>query len=161
MAKAKSPVPEGYHTVTAALVLDDTARAIEWYVRALGAEEVTRATAPDGRIMHAEIRIGDSRIMLNDEMMGSKSARTLGGSPMSLWLFVTDCDALYARAVGAGATGTMPPDDMFWGDRHGQVVDPFGYRWSIATRKEDLTPAETQEREKAWLAKMAASGGKF
>src|SRR6476469_11170629 len=103
MAKAQSPIPAGHHTVTPQLTLDDTAKAIDWYKKALGAEEVSRAAGPDGKIMHAEIRIGDSRIMLNDEMGGGKSARSLGGSPMSLWLYVEDCDTLFNRAISAGA----------------------------------------------------------
>src|SRR3982750_1903117 len=103
MAKSKSPVPEGYHTVTPQLTLDNAAPAIEWYKKALGAEEVSRAVGPDGKIMHAELRIGDSRIMLNDAMMGGKGPKACGGSPASLWLYVEDCDALFNRAVAAGA----------------------------------------------------------
>src|SRR5215212_5355389 len=103
MAKAKNAVPEGHHTVTPQLILDNTAQAIDWYKKALGAEEVARAVGPDGKIMHAEIRVGDSRIMLNDEMGGAKSAKAMGGSPASLWLYVEDCDALFNRAVAAGA----------------------------------------------------------
>src|SRR3977135_3521942 len=102
-SRAKSAVPEGFHSVTPQLTLDNAAQAIDWYKRALGAEEVSRAEGPDGKIMHAEIRIGDSRIMLNDEMGGAKSAKAAGGSPASLWLYVEDCDALFNRAVGAGA----------------------------------------------------------
>ena len=122
MANAKSPVPEGFHTVTPMLLLDDAARAIEWYKKALGAEEMSRAVAPDGKIMHAELRIGDSRIMMNDAMMGAKGPKAMGGSPASLWIYVPDCDALYNRAVAAGAQ--LPPSgpmgrmaDQFWGDR--------------------------------------------
>jgi PhnB protein len=149
MTKAKKPVPEGYHTVTPQLTLENTEQAIEWYKKALGAEEVSRAAGPDGKIMHAEIRVGDSRLMLNDEMGGGKSARAMGGSPMSLWLYVEDCDALFNRAIGAGAKVAGPMGqiaDQFWGDRSGTVTDPFGYRWSIATHKEDLTRAEMEKR---------------
>src|SRR5436305_10640856 len=103
MAKAKSAVPQGHHTVTPQLTLDDAAQAIEWYKKALGAEEVSRATGPNEKIMHAEIRIGDSRIMLNDVMMGAKSPKSLGGSPASLWVYVEDCDTLFNRAVSSGA----------------------------------------------------------
>ena len=103
MAKAKKAVPEGYHTITPQLTLDNAAQAIEWYKRALGAEEVARATGPDGKILHAEVRIGDSRIMLNDAMMGGKGPKAIGGSPSSLWIYVEDCDALFNRAVAAGA----------------------------------------------------------
>jgi uncharacterized glyoxalase superfamily protein PhnB len=161
MAKAKSAVPDGYHTVTASLVLDDSAKAIEWYKRAFGAEERARSIGPDGRIMHAEIQIGDSRVMLNDAMMGGKSAREFGGSPASLWIYVTDCDAFFNRAVASGAQPMMPLADMFWGDRFGAIIDPFGYRWSIATRAEDLTVDEIQQREAAWLKEFAAKGGNF
>jgi PhnB protein len=147
MAKAKSAVPEGFHTVTPQLTLESAARAIEWYKQALGASEVTRAVAPDGRIMHAEIRLGDSRIMLNDPVLGAKGPAALGGSPASLWIYVEDCDALFNRAVGAGAQVRMPLGDQFWGDRCGSVLDPFGYMWTLATRKDDLTPEEMKARE--------------
>jgi PhnB protein len=160
MAKAKKAVPEGYHTVTAALTLDDTSAAIEWYRKALGAEEVTRSVGPDGKIMHAEIRLGDSRVMVNDAVMGGKSAKGYGGSPASLWVYVEDCDKLYASAVANGAEAQMPVADMFWGDRFGSVQDPFGYRWSFATHKEDLTPAEIEQRQIAWYKEFAAKGGK-
>src|SRR5436190_22833080 len=147
MAKATRAVPEGHHTVTPHLVLDNAVEAIEWYKKALGAEEMGRAMGPDGKVMHAELRIGDSRIMLNDAMMGGKGPKALGGSPASLWLYVDDCDALFNRAVAAGAQVKMPIGDQFWGDRCGTVADPHGYNWSIATHKEDLTPEEMQQRQ--------------
>src|SRR2546428_11867656 len=103
MAKAKNAVPEGLHTVTPQLTLDNAAQAIDWYKKALGAEEVSRAGGPDGKIMHAELRIGDSRIMMNDAMMGGKGPKAIGGSPASLWLYVEDCDGMFNRAVGEGA----------------------------------------------------------
>jgi PhnB protein len=156
MAKAKRAVPEGYRTVTPVLVLDDAAAGIDWYKKALGAEEITRALGPDGKIMHAELQIGDSRVMVNDAIMGMKGPKALGGSPASLWLYVEDCDALFTRAVAAGAEVMMPLGDMFWGDRFGGVIDPAGYRWSIATRKEDLTPDETKVREAAWMKAQGA-----
>src|SRR5215212_271797 len=118
MAKAKNAVPEGHHTVTPQLALDNAAQAIDWYKKALGAEEVARAVGPDGKIMHAEIRVGDSRIMVNDAMMGAKDPKALGGSPASLWLYVDDCDALFNRAVSAGAQvlpGMGNMQDQFWG----------------------------------------------
>ena len=159
MAKAKSPVPEGHHTVTPQLTLDDAAKAIEWYKKGLGAEEISRAVGPDGKIMHAAIQIGDSRIMLNDAMMGSKGPKALGGSPASLWLYVADCDTLFKRAVSAGGTTEPGPmgqmADQFWGDRCGMITDPFGYRWTIATHKEDLTPQEMQKRQDEWMEKFA------
>src|SRR3954469_14916294 len=109
MAKARKAVPEGHHTITPHLILDNAAQAIDWYKKALGAEEVARMAGPDGKIMHAEIRIGDSLIMLNDEMGGAKSARTAGGSPVSLFVYVDDCDTLFNRAVGAGAQVASGP----------------------------------------------------
>lgn len=160
MAKAKKAVPEGHHTVTPQLTLDNAAKAIEWYKKALGAQEVARAAGPDGKIMHAEIRIGDSLIMLNDEMGGGKSPKAIGGSPASLWVYVEDCDALFNRAVTAGAK--VPPGpmgaiaDQFWGDRSGTFTDPHGYTWTIATRKEDLTPQEINTRMDAFMKKQAA-----
>src|SRR6266480_3214945 len=113
MAQAKKAVPEGHHTVTTQLTLDNAAQAIDWYKKALGAEEVSRSVGPDGKIMHAEIKIGDSRVMVNDVMGGGKGPRAIGGSPASLWLFVDDSDALFNRAVGAGAKVEMPLADQF------------------------------------------------
>ena len=113
MAKATRAVPEGHHTVTPHLVLDNAVEAIEWYKKALGAEEMGRAMGPDGKVMHAELRIGDSRIMLNDAMMGGKGPKALGGSPASLWLYVDDCDALFKRAVAAGASPAGGPISSF------------------------------------------------
>ena len=159
MAKAKKAVPEGYHTVTPHLTLDNAAQAIDWYKRALGAEEAGRAVGPDGKILHAELRIGDSRIMLNDPMMGGKGPKAFGGSPASLWIYVEDCDALFNRAVGAGGQvyggdmGRM--QDQFWGDRCGTLTDPYGYTWTIATRKEDLTREEMDTRAQEFFKQMA------
>lgn len=154
MAKAARPVPEGYQTVTPYLVLDDCAAAIEWYKKALGAEELGRSSGPEGKIMHAEIRIGNARVMLSDAMMGNKGPKALGGSPASLFLYVEDCDTWFARAVKAGANGKMPPADQFWGDRFGSFEDPHGYTWSVATRKEDLTPEETEQRAAEFFKQM-------
>jgi PhnB protein len=155
MAKAKKAVPEGFHTVTPQLTLDNAAQAIDWYKQALGADEVSRAPGPDGKIMHAELRIGDSRVMLNDAVMGNKGPRTLGGSPASLWLYVDDCDALFNRAVKAGAQVRMPMGDQFWGDRCGAVTDPHGYQWTIATHKEDLTREEIEKRQEDFFKQIA------
>ncbi|HEV3059825.1 MAG TPA: VOC family protein [Vicinamibacterales bacterium] len=160
MSKAKSAIPEGHHTVTPQLTLDNAVQAIEWYKKALGAEEMSRAVGPDGKIMHAEVRIGDSRIMLNDAMMGGKGPTAMGGSPASLWVYVENCDALFDRAVAAGAQ--VPPGpmgqvaDQFWGDRCGTFTDPHGYRWTIATHKEDLTPQEMQQRQADWMKQFAS-----
>ncbi len=155
MAKAAKRVPEGYHTITPQLTLDNAAQTIDWYKSALGAEEVSRSVGPDGKIMHAELRIGNSRFMMNDVMMGYKGPQALGGSPASLWLYVENSDALYNRAVGAGATVQMPLADQFWGDRAGAVADPAGYTWWIATRTEDLTEGEIQQRAAEVFKQMA------
>ena len=161
MARAKSPIPTGFHTVTPQLTLDDAAAAIEWYKRALGAEETGRAEGPDGKIMHAELRIGDSRVMLHDAMMGAKGPKGMGGSPAALWLYVEDCDALFNRAVSAGAQAQQGPmgqmQDQFWGDRSGTFIDPHGYQWTIATRKEDLSPQEMQVRQDEFMKQFAAA----
>jgi PhnB protein len=154
MAKAASPVPEGFHTITPHLTLDNAARMLDWYKRALGAEELGRSVGPDGKIMHAELRIGDSHIMVNDVMVG-KGPLDYGGSPASFWLYVDDSDMLFARAVEAGATVQMPLADQFWGDRAGAVADPCGYSWWIATRKEDLTSVEMQQRAEEFFKQTA------
>ena len=155
MAKAKRAIPEGYATVTPQLTIENAAAALDWYKLALGAEELARSLGPDGKIMHAEIKIGSSRLMVNDDVMGGKGPKAYGGSPASLWLYLDDCDALFNRAVAAGAEVAMALGDMFWGDRFGAVNDPFGYRWSFATRKEDLTPEEITEREADWMKQFA------
>lgn len=164
MAKAKHAIPEGHHTVTPQLTLDNAAQAIDWYKQALGAEEMSRAVGPDGKIMHAELKIGDSRIMLNDAMMGGRGPKALGGSPVSLWVYVEDCDSLFKRAIAAGgqvAQGGMGQmQDQFWGDRSGTFVDPHGYTWTIATHKEDLTPAEMKQRQDAFMKQFAAQAGR-
>ena len=164
MAKARSAVPVGFHTVTPQLTLDNTAQAIDWYKRALGAEEVMSAAGPDGKIMHAEIRIGNSLIMLNDEMGGGKSPKAIGGSPASLWVYVEDCDALFNRAVAAGARVSPGPmgqlQDQFWGDRSGTFTDPHGYQWTVATRKEDLTPEEMKVRQDEFMRQFTAQGSR-
>jgi PhnB protein len=158
MAKAAKAVPEGYHTITPQLTLDNAAQTIDWYKKALGAEEISRSVGPDGKIMHAEIKIGDSRIMVNDVIMGSgKGPTAFGGSPASLWLYVNDSDALFTRAVNAGATVQMEMADQFWGDRGGAVKDPAGYTWWISTRKEDFTPEEMKQRAENFFKQMAAT----
>ena len=154
MAKAAKSVPDGYHTITPQLTLDDAAKSIEWYKKALGAEEIGRSLGPDGKVMHAEIKIGNSRIMVNDVMMG-KGPKGFGGSPASFWLYVDNSDGLYDRAIKAGATVQMPMSDQFWGDRAGAVVDPAGYTWWIATRKEDLTKDEMNQRAADFFKQVA------
>lgn len=160
MAKARSPIPEGFHTVTPHLFFDNSAQAIDWYKKALDAKEKTRAVAPDGKIIHAELEIGNSRIMLNDAMGGAKSAKAYGGSPIAMWVYVPDCDAVFNRAVAAGAKVAPGPmgalTDQFWGDRSGTFTDPYGYQWTIATRKEDLTPEELDRRSQEFFKQFAS-----
>jgi PhnB protein len=155
MARAKSAVPAGFHTITPQLTLDDAPRGIDWYKNALGAEELSRAVGPDGKVMHAELRIGDSRFMVNDAVMGGKGPKAIGGSPASLWIYVDDCDTLFNRATAAGGQVRMPMGDQFWGDRCGTFADPQGYSWTIATHKEDLTPAEIQQRQAEFFKQFA------
>jgi uncharacterized glyoxalase superfamily protein PhnB len=143
-----NPIPEGMHTVTPHLICAGAAEAIEFYKQAFGAFELTRMPGPDGKIMHASIRIGDSVIMLNEEFpeWGSFGAKHFKGSPVTIHLYVEDADATFEQAVRAGAKVTMPLDDMFWGDRYGKVEDPFGHQWSIGTHVRD---ASTEEMQKA------------
>ncbi len=146
MAKA---IPDGYYTVTPHLVLKDADKALEFYKKAFGAEEVFRMPGPDGKtIMHAEIRIGNSHVMLNDEMpdYGALGPQSVGGTPVTLHLYVNDVDATFKRAIEAGAKEEMPVADMFWGDRYGKLIDPFGHKWSVATHKEDVSPEECARR---------------
>jgi len=136
-------IPAGMHTVTPSLVLRDCARAITFYQHAFGATEVRRMTSPDGHsIWHAELRIGDSTLFLNDEMPGQVAPTLEHPAAMSIQLYVGDCDEVFARALASGARSTMKPDDMFWGDRMGSVVDPYGYPWAIATHQRDVPEAE-------------------
>ena len=157
MAKAARPVPAGLHTITPHLVLDDAAKTIDWYKKALGAEELRRSTGPDGKILHAELKIGNSHFMLNDVMGGGKGPKAYGGSPASFWLYVDNSDALFNRAVAAGATVQIPLDDQFWGDRAGAFADPEGISWWVATRKEDLTTEEIQQRFAEVMKQMPQS----
>jgi PhnB protein len=157
MTAAVNKIPKGYHTVTPALTVRNAAEAIAFYKEALGAEELVRMSSPDGKISHAELKIGDSIIFLGDEIpnMGNKSPQTVGGSSGSLFLYVEDVDKFYQRAVSAGAKSTMPPTDMFWGDRYGTFVDPYGHSWGVGTHVEDLTAEETRERAQDFYAQMA------
>ena len=133
------PIPEGYHAVTPFLVLKEAHRAIEFYKRAFGAEERFRMPTPDGKVAHAELQIGDSVVMLSEAIQEPVTSA-------SMYLYVPNVDAVCQRAVAAGAEAAMPPTDMFWGDRFGRVIDPFGVRWGIATHKEDLSPQEIGRR---------------
>src|SRR5215471_1081145 len=164
MAKAKSAIPQGLHSITPHLILDDAAKTLDWYKKAFGAEELGRSAGPDGKIMHAEVKIGNSVFYANDPMGGGKGPKALGGSPIGLWIYTDDADALYNRAVAAGAQVAPGPmgqmQDQFWGDRCGTVIDPAGYNWTIATRKEDFTPAEMKQRQDEFFKSFAASGAK-
>jgi PhnB protein len=150
MTKVK-PIPDGYHTATPYLVLRGAARAIDFYKQAFGAVELMRISGPGGHIGHAEIRIGDSPIMLADEMpeMGIKSPQTLGGTPVSVVLYVEDVDAVFNRATAAGAKAERPVQNQFYGDRSGSLEDPFGHKWHISTHVEDIPPDELQRRAAA------------
>jgi PhnB protein len=145
---AVKAVPDGYYTVTPYLIVHDAAGALEFYKRAFGARELMRFPMPGGRIGHAEIKIGNSPIMLADEFpeMGARSAQSIGGSPVGLCLYVEDVDALTRQAVAAGATVVKPVEDQFYGDRSGTVKDPYGHQWTIATHKEDVPVEEMQRR---------------
>jgi len=144
MNPAVKAIPEGMHSVTPHLVCAGAANAIEFYKKAFNAVEVARMPGPNGSLMHAAVRIGDSTVMLVDEFPDWKSfgPNKLGGSPVTIHLYVQDADATFNQAVAAGATVRMPPADMFWGDRYGQITDPFGHIWSIATHVKDMTPEE-------------------
>jgi PhnB protein len=154
---AVKPIPEGYHTLSAYLAVDNAAEAIDFYKRAFGAKELVRMDAPGGKIGHAELGIGDSRIMLADQFPQSttKTPKELKGTTFSLFMYSEDVDAAMDKAVEAGATVTMEADDMFWGDRFGAVTDPYGHMWSIATHKEDVSPEEIAARGKAAMAAMS------
>ena len=148
---AVKAVPDGYHTLTPYLVCKNASEAIEFYKKALGATEMFRMPGPEGRVMHAELKVGTSIFMLSDENpeRGALSPKTVGGSPVSVFIYTDDVDGLFKRATGAGANGVAPPSDMFWGDRMGQIIDPFGHIWAMATHKEDVSPEEMQKRMQA------------
>jgi len=150
-------IPDGYRSVTPYLVVNNAAGAIDFYKRAFGAQEVVRMDGPPGKIGHAELRIGDSMIMLSDEMpgAGTRSPQSLGGTTMGVFLYVDDVDKVYQTAVSAGGKADMPPAKMFWGDRYGKLTDPFGHSWSLATHVEDVAPAEMKKRMQEEMAKMS------
>jgi len=154
---AVKPIPDGYHTVTPYLAVDDAAEAIEYYKKAFGAKERVRMEAPGGKVGHAELEIGDSLVMLSDSFPQSstRSPKELGGTSASVFMYVEDVDAVVKQAVDAGATVTMEVADQFWGDRFGSVQDPFGHLWSISTHVEDVPPEEMAERAKAAMAAMS------
>lgn len=152
------PIPEGYHTATPYLAVDDAAEALEYYKKAFGAKERGRMEAPDGKIGHAEIQIGDSLVMLSDPFpqASTRTPKELGGTTASVFLYVENVDAFVQRAVDAGATVSMEVADQFWGDRFGTITDPFGHSWSVATHIEDVPPEEMAERAKAAMAAMSS-----
>ncbi len=153
MTSKVKPIPEGYHTVTPYLIIKDAASAIEFYKKAFRATEVMRMTDPSGKVLHAEIKIGDSPIMMSDEFpeMDARSPQSFGGSPVSIHLYVEDIDTLASQAIAAGAKVLRPVQDQFYGDRSGTFADPFGHVWHISTHKEDVSPEEIRKRFEAYM----------
>ena len=155
MAKKVSPIPKRYHALTPTLTVRDVAQAIDFYKKAFGVKEIMRMPGPDGKtIMHAELKIGDSHFMLGQEMpeMNHKSPESLNGTPVGLYLYVKDADKVFDQAVKAGAKVVNPVADAFWGDRNGQIKDPFGHDWGIATRKRNLSQKEIRKAAEGWFA---------
>ena len=152
-----SPIPANCNSVNVYLIVKDARKAIDFYIKAFNGKGGTCMTAPDGSVMHGEVIIGNSTIMLSQENpeWHMKSAETLGGSPASLHIYVEDCDAVFQHAIESGCTEVAPVEDMFWGDRYGKVLDPFGFQWGIGTHIEDLDEAELKKRGDAWFAQMA------
>ena len=159
--KKVEAVPKASGSLIPGLSIRGAADAIAFYKKAFGAKELSRMPGPDGKLMHAELKIGDRVLFLGDEApeMGAPSPQTLGGSPVSLMHYVKDVDAVYARAVAEGAKPVMPPADMFWGDRYGMVLDPWGHRWGLATHKVDLTPKQMMKAMNEWLATQGPPPG--
>ncbi len=155
---AVSPIPAGCNTVNVYLIVQDAHEAMDFYQRAFSAKGGSCMTAPDGAVMHAELHIGNSTIMLSQENpeWDMKSPKTLGGSPISLHLYVEDADAVFQQAIDAGCQVAAPMMDAFWGDRYGKVLDPFGYQWGVATHVEDVDDEEMERRAKAWFASMGS-----
>src|SRR5436305_8274179 len=152
---AVKPIPDGYHTVTPYLICKDAARAIDFYKSAFGATELLRMDGPGGTVAHAEIKVGNSPIMLSEgcPQMGFRDPHALGGTPVSICLYVEDSDAVTETAIAAGATVLRPITDQFYGDRSATLTDPFGHVWTVATHKEDVTPEECARRAQEWMAK--------
>jgi uncharacterized glyoxalase superfamily protein PhnB len=151
------PIPDGFYTITPHLIVSDAAKAIEFYKKALGAQEIERFMTPDGKaVMHAQLKIGNSMLMLGNEFPPTcLSPKSRGGTTVSLYLYLENADAAFDRAVKAGCTVKMPMTDQFWGDRYGQVEDPFGHQWSLATHKQDLTKDQIDESARKFFANMA------
>jgi uncharacterized glyoxalase superfamily protein PhnB len=153
------PIPDGFHTVTPSIVLSNSKEAIEFYKKAFDAKEIYQMPTPDGKTMHAMIQIGDSFVMMSDEFpqMGARSPTTIGGTPITIHLYVKDSDKTYNQAIKYGATPTMPIMDAFWGDRCGSIVDPFGHSWMISTHKKDMTPGEMHKAAEEFMVKQHSS----
>ena len=149
-------IPEGFHTTTPSIVVNNSKDAIEFYKKAFDAREIYQMPTPDGKTMHAMIQIGDSFVMMSDEFpqMGALSPTTVGGTSTTIHLYVEDADKIYAKAIESGATPAMPIMDAFWGDRYGSVIDPFGHLWAIATHKVDMSPEEMQKAAKEFMEKQ-------
>ena len=154
--KAVKPIPDGYHSVTPYIVCKGAAKAIDWYRNVFGAEELMRMEGAPGTIAHAEIKIADSVVMMADEHpdMGARSPEAFGGTPVGFMIYLKDCDAVFKKAVDAGAKADRPLADQFYGDRSGSVIDPFGHKWTIATHIEDIPPEEMGKRHDEWMAKQ-------
>jgi uncharacterized glyoxalase superfamily protein PhnB len=154
--KKASPIPKAFHAVTPGLAIRDAAQAIEFYKKAFGAKEKGRMPGPDGKLMHADVMIGDSHIMMGEEnvTMGNPSPLSLNGTPVSLYVYVKDADKVFNQAVKEGATVAMPMMDQFWGDRAGMVTDPYGHKWWLATHKRDLSPKEMKKAAEEFFASM-------
>jgi PhnB protein len=160
MASNVRPIPEGYHSITPQLTCRDAARAIDFYKEALGAKEIMRMAGPGGKVMHAELQIGDSRFMIGDEFPGMSVAPTPSTlHSYSLFVYTEDVDRTFNRALKAGGKADMQPSDMFWGDRYGKFTDPFGHQWGVATHVEDVAPEEMQRRSEEWTKQMAKAAG--
>ncbi|HEX7078841.1 MAG TPA: VOC family protein [Candidatus Eisenbacteria bacterium] len=155
MAHVK-PIPPGHTTVTPTITVSDGRKAIEFYKKSLDATERARFEGPDKKLMHAEIQIGNAIVMLNDEVMGNRSPQSLGGSPVTFYVYVEDVDAAFKKAIAAGGQTLMPVTDMFWGDRMGQFEDPFGYRWNVATRVKEMSPEEVKKAGDEFMKKQMA-----
>lgn len=161
MSSKVKRVPEGFHTITPGLVVNGARKAIEFYKEAFGAEAISVKTSPDGtKVVHSEVKIGDSRIFVNDEFpeMGARGPQSIGGTPVSLNIYVEDADALFEKAVAAGATVLMPLVDQFWGDRWGMLTDPFGHIWSVASHVADLSQEEIDKASEEYFSKSGKSG---
>ena len=160
MPNSVRPIPECHHSITPSLTCRDAAKAIEFYKSVFGATEIMRMPMQDGKIGHAELRIGDSNIMVADEFPGMSAAPSGSGTPaIDLFLYTEDVDATFSRAIAAGSRTVMTPENMFWGDRFGKITDPFGHQWGLATHVEDVAPDELARRSAEWTAKMAKAAG--